>query len=399
MKVGDGAGLGSRPRLATLTARARGSGPALARIGVQGAFLLIIPRCASGHVVEAAFLAISISSFINPVAALGSQFHAIRAADTSREVLRDAVPTFLCGIGISALASVAAGALYSGHVPMIASALALYVVANYLRSFVDAYAQGIGRYASVQWAYVVFWCVKIAGITFVPGLLGVHHVNFGYITALEIVCSSPWTFVAMVLTRRGLPGANWRPQFVAELGTTFAVIVRTAWMELDKLLLPFFVGSQAYIDYTIANRASLVGITMVAAQLGTLTPTFVRAPRGEFAALRRTALKVEPLALAGTAAAGLVVLGATNHLDRDVIVVSGLSIPLVSTYLRGHIFADYVFYHRGPWARSISNLVGLGTVLCAILVTASGASVYVVTIGQAAGCVFAGACSRIQIGR
>lgn len=399
MNDGDDAVQRSWPRLTALIARARGSGPALARIGVQGAYLLVIPRYASGQVVEATFLAISISGFINPVAALGSQFHAIRAADTSREVLRDAVPTFLYGIGISALASTAAGGIYVDQVHLGGYILVVYVVSNYLRSFVDAYGQGVGRYGSVQWAYVLFWCAKIAGITFVPRLLGVHHITFGYITVLEVLCSSPWLVLALVLTRKGLPGANWRPHFLVELGTTFAVIVRTAWMEVDKLLLPFFVSSQAYIDYTLANRASLVGITMVAAQLGTLTPMFVRAPRDEFPAIRRAALRVEPLALAGTAAAGLVVLGATNHLDRDVIVVSALSIPLVSTYLRGHIFADYVFYHRGPWARSVGNLVGLGTVLCAILVTAAGASVYVVTIGQAAGCVLAGACSRIQIGK
>lgn len=369
---------------------------ALLRIALQAMFLLLLPRWVDETTASVTFLVISMAAFINPAAALGSQFNAIKAAGRGARP-GAAIPPF--GAGMVLAFGLACGiAVIYRHADIAAPAelMACYVLINYVRSFADAVGQGAGRYNLVQVAYTAFWLAKVGTvwILFEQG----SAPGFGALVCIELVCSCPWFLAAAFYVARHFDLMSWRQISVGqELSVTFATLVRTAWMEADRLLLPFVVSPSTYVAYTVANRSATVGIALVSAHLGVLTPHIVRAKRETLPVLWRSGRRIELLALTATLVGDVVVLLLYPHLAWQVRAVMAVTLLLVPAYLWAHIFADFAFYHLGAWARAKANVVGFTFVAVGVGLVGLFGPVYFASIGQVLACLAVLIVSKRQV--
>lgn len=341
------------------------------KVILQAAFFVAIPRWAPTSVASTTYLVMAMSAVINPVAALGSQFRAIKAVAAGRDLGSTIAAATLGLLAASALAMAMyvpyRGSLAAGTLATVTS----YIAVNYVRLYVDAVAQGAGHYNLCQAAYIAFWAAKLLGV----GLLSMSgDVSFGELVVVEAVASSPWMCVATVIAVRAHEFGAWRPTWEEDFSVSIATLARMGWMEGDKLLLGLIADPSAYVEYSLAIRPSTAGIALVAAVIGVATPRLIRGSPEIIATLLREGRLPVALACAAVVlgSAGILILYPESvRATAPVMLISLLAVP---GYFVSHVYADYVFYRYGGAPRLAANLIGATTVaMGGILVAWSGA--------------------------
>lgn len=351
-----------------------------AKVGLQAGFFLLVPKAFDDGVAAALFLAFALQSFLCPTAALGSQFRLIKALATGATGIRSAITT--AGIG-SLICLVVAPllCLIYAHAAFTPAALALYCVANYVRLFSDALAQGSGRYNVAQAAYIGFWGVKIAVVASVL-IVPTWRLDFTHLSLLEAGLSLPWAITAGVwLSRRALRPSLGAVRWREELQLTLTTGSRSLWMEADRLILPIAASAAFYVDYNLIGRVATGAVTLVSAILASMTPDIVRAEPSELSGLTRRGRAPVALATVAYAVGAAVTICLYPQLRGEWLVALALAVVLPALVFWSHIYLDHVFYHHDPVRRLRSNLLGAGVVALASALCALHASAVVATLG------------------
>lgn len=329
------------------------------RVLLQGLFFIIVPKILSNETASVVFILFSISSILTIISSFGGQFDLISGiARDDRDAIESGTMRYAFGFFIIAIFSIPLSYLYE----LLKNDLlwiAVYIMAVYSRMYYDSVMQAEGKLYSSQRLYIIFWAFKI----FATYILAVNIVEFDTkeIALIEVISSIPWIIMGTIkFNNLKLNLYKFNFSRIVTSGSIWSVlssITRGIWLEGDKLVLPYFVSSLQYVEYSLVSRVFTAGMAFSASYIGSLTPSIVKSKNIDDLARSRSYKNNVAISVI------IIILGFT----LTVIIYPELLryIPAMilfsfCTYyfMLSSLYSDFVFYKISIIGRVKVNLVG-----------------------------------------
>lgn len=248
------------------------------RVLLQGLFFVIIPKILPSDMASAIFILFSISSVLAIISSFGGQFDLISGlARDNRDIIESGTIRYAFGFLIIVILSIPLSYFYE----ILRNDLwwiTIYFMSVYSRMYYDSLMQAEGKLYDSQRLYIIFWAFKIIIVYVLAANIAKFDIK--HIALVETVSSIPWIIMGIIKFKKlNINLYNPKVSRLLTSGSFWSVlssITRGIWLEADKLVLPYFVSSIQYVEYSLVSRVFTAGMAFSASYIGSITPIIVR---------------------------------------------------------------------------------------------------------------------------